>query len=110
MGRLLLAAAQDDNRSRAANICQFRAAPGDRRGGRGAAPAGAAAVIGCDDGHSESPAASDRRKSMAKDRAAEPKLAPDMASGEWLAIRVPEAAAFLGLSCSKFYDLVAAGH
>jgi hypothetical protein len=45
MGRLLLAAAQGANRSRAANICQFRAASGDRRGGRGAAPAGAAAVI-----------------------------------------------------------------
>ncbi|GMM59561.1 helix-turn-helix transcriptional regulator [Novosphingobium pituita] len=47
---------------------------------------------------------------MAKDRAAEPKLAPDMASDERLAIRVPEAAAFLGLSRSKFFDLVAAGH
>jgi hypothetical protein len=30
MGRLLLAAAQGANRSRAANICQFRAASGDR--------------------------------------------------------------------------------
>ncbi|EGD58362.1 MAG: helix-turn-helix domain-containing protein [Novosphingobium aromaticivorans] len=46
---------------------------------------------------------------MAKDRAAEPKLPPGMASGERLAIRVPEAAALLGLSRSKFYDLVAAG-
>jgi len=47
----------------------------------------------CDDDHSEGLAASDRRKSMAKDRAAEPKLPPGMASGERLAIRVPEAAA-----------------
>jgi len=46
MGRLLLAAAQGANRSRAADIWQFRAAPGDQRGGRGAAPAGAAAAIG----------------------------------------------------------------